>query len=398
MIIELHLLQSFPVSNLNRDDIGQPKTVRFGGVTRARISSQSLKRAARELFTSHGLETGDMGRRTKQLPERAGILLAERGKCEVGRGQLVAQEALAAFGFGVTEDRGRSEYLLYVGPAAVEHLADYCEKRWDILEKALEKEEKRKANPKKTARTKVKLTKTEVIEARKVFDSSRVADIALFGRMIADNQDFSVISASQVAHSISTHAVANEFDFYTAMDDMRPAEEPAADMMGTIDYNAACYYRYANLDTDRLLRNLFGEESVPPEELSAEDKALLVRSVRAWLRAFVHAVPRGKQNSMAARTVPDVLLGVARTDGAWSLANAFLSPIGDVADLMDTSAQRMAGYFDQIRDFYGDEELRGVHYGSLRPSGGLSDRRPRGCQEAKGIDAFVEGLISSAGL
>ena len=48
-LIELHILQSFPVSCLNRDDVGAPKTATFGGVNRARISSQCLKRAIREL-------------------------------------------------------------------------------------------------------------------------------------------------------------------------------------------------------------------------------------------------------------------------------------------------------------------------------------------------------------
>jgi len=47
MKIELHLLQSFPPANLNRDENGMPKSTVFGGRPRARISSQCQKRAVR---------------------------------------------------------------------------------------------------------------------------------------------------------------------------------------------------------------------------------------------------------------------------------------------------------------------------------------------------------------
>ena len=50
MFVEVHVIQNYALSNLNRDDTGAPKTCEFGGARRARISSQCLKRAVRTYF------------------------------------------------------------------------------------------------------------------------------------------------------------------------------------------------------------------------------------------------------------------------------------------------------------------------------------------------------------
>ena len=86
MKIELHLLQNFAPSNLNRDDTGAPKDCDFGGYRRARISSQCFKRAIRQAFAEHqlfGKETDEMlAARTKRLVDEAARLAAEKGKSE----------------------------------------------------------------------------------------------------------------------------------------------------------------------------------------------------------------------------------------------------------------------------------------------------------------------------
>ncbi|MER6543153.1 type I-E CRISPR-associated protein Cas7/Cse4/CasC [Streptomyces sp. NPDC001250] len=361
MLIELHLLQSFPVSNLNRDDLGQPKTARFGGHTRARISSQSLKRAARNLLAQHGLDTSELGVRTKRLRDAAADLLTKRGR-DKEEALGICQAGLEEIGFAAHTATGLTKYLLYVGQPAQEHLADYCDQRWDTLAKAVaeakqRKEKADKAPQKKAAKAaSAKPTKQAQEHAKRILDGGRAADIALFGRMIADNTDFNVNAASQVAHALSTHAVVNEFDYYTALDDLRPDAEPAADMIGTVDFNTACFYRYANLDLTQLATNL------------PDDPDLIARAARAWLYSFIHAVPGGKQNSMAARTMPQTLLGVVRETGAWNLANAFLSPVTDVPDLMAASAQRLVEHFQQLRGFYGDTQLRHTTIASIGPT------------------------------
>jgi CRISPR system Cascade subunit CasC len=371
MILELHLLQSFPVSNLNRDDVGQPKTATFGGVTRGRISSQSLKRAARNLFAEHGLDEHETAVRTKRLRGEAAAVLAERGR-DLDQASGVAIAGLEKLGFGVDQTTGLTEYLLFVGHDAITYLAGYCDAHWDdLLAIAAAKEGKKKP-------PKVKPDKDALIHARRLLDASRAADVALFGRMIADNKDFNVTAASQVAHALSTHAVATEFDFYTAVDDLKPEAESGADMIGTVDFNAACYYRYANLDLDQLRRNLNG------------DHDLAARAATAWLNAFIHAVPSGKQNSMAALTKPEVLLGVVRDGGAWNLANAFLKPVSD-ADVMTASAHRLAAHFTQLRSFYGDDGIRTAIAASVTNEPLTID----GAETAANLGEFTAGLLAA---
>lgn len=387
MLIELHLLQSFPVSNLNRDDLGQPKTARFGGYTRARISSQSLKRAARNLFAEHGLDPAELGVRTKRLRDAAAGNLSARGR-DAEQASEICQAGLEALGFAAHAATGLTKYLLYVGKPAQQLLADYCDQRWDELAKTVAEAKKRKQKqeqektPRKTTTAKVaakKPTKQNQEEAKRILDGTRAADIAMFGRMIADNTDFNVNAASQVAHALSTHAVVNEFDYYTALDDLRPDAEPGADMIGTVDFNAACFYRYANLDLSQLATNL------------PDDPDLAARSARAWLHSFIHAVPGGKQNSMAARTMPQTLIGVVRETGAWNLANAFLRPVTDVPDLMAASTQRLVDHFQQLRSFYGDTQLRNITMASVDHD--LSDVADQ--EIAPTLDDFVSRLLTA---
>jgi CRISPR system Cascade subunit CasC len=365
VLIELHLLQSFPVSNLNRDDVGQPKTATFGGCTRGRISSQCLKRSARQLFSAYGLDPTETGVRTKRLLTAAAKLLAEHGR-DLEEAQAVAYAGLEALGFGIDAKTLRTQYLLFVGQRAVALLADFCDRDWERLHSAAQAKQavatRKKADkaaadeadaePAEKAK-KIKPDKETLVEARRILDADRVADVALFGRMIADNTDFNVDAASQVAHAISTHAVANEFDYYTAVDDLKTDEtDHGADMIGTVDFNAACYYRYANLDLDQLTRNLGG------------DADLVFRSARAWLSAFIHAVPSGKQSSMAARTMPETLLAVTRERGAWNLANAFLRPVTG-HDLMAVSTDRLVDHYERLHRFYGGTDIHSTTAASV---------------------------------
>ncbi|GAA4607768.1 type I-E CRISPR-associated protein Cas7/Cse4/CasC [Actinoallomurus liliacearum] len=396
MIIELHLLQSFPTSNLNRDEFGQPKTVTFGGCTRSRISSQCLKRSARQELTKFGLDESEVGVRTKRLRDAAAEVLVERGR-DADLAPGVAEIGLQSLGFGVKKN-GLTEYLLFVGQQSGGVLADFCDREWDKLAEARAKaeeeaERKRKKkgdgdsegeNVAATAAKKVKPTGNAAKAARDLLDARRAADVALFGRMIADNKDFNVNAASQVAHAISTHSVANEFDYYTAVDDLKPDAEAGADMIGDVGFNAACYYRYANLDLEQLTKNLGG------------DDALVERAAKAWLHAFINAVPTGKQNSMAARTMPETLLGVVRDSGAWNLANAFLKPVDTKESASDgvmvASSRRLGDHFDKLRRFYGATTLRTVIAASLN-----EELQPFGPDEtAADLDAFTAKALNGA--
>lgn len=64
--VDFHVIQTVPPSCVNRDDTGSPKTALYGGVRRARVSSQSWKRAMREMFCED-LNEKDLGIRTKRV-------------------------------------------------------------------------------------------------------------------------------------------------------------------------------------------------------------------------------------------------------------------------------------------------------------------------------------------
>jgi CRISPR system Cascade subunit CasC len=179
-------------------------------------------------------------------------------------------------------------------------------------------------------------------------DGGKAPDLALFGRMLADLSDRNREAACQVAHAVSTHRTGIEFDFYTAVDDLQPRAEPGASMMGTVEFSSACFYRYSNIDLRQLEENL------------DQDRALARRTLEAYLRASVAAIPTGKQNSMAAHNAPDLVFAVVRDAGLWSLANAFAKPVspGRGGDLVAASTAALEEYWSKLVKAYGEKGLR----------------------------------------
>jgi CRISPR system Cascade subunit CasC len=173
------------------------------------------------------------------------------------------------------------------------------------------------------------------------------ADVALFGRMVAEATKWNIDAACQVAHAISTHRAEMEMDFYTAVDDLNPGEETGAGMMGTVEFNSSCFYRYALIDLDQLAENL------------GDDEELARAAVDGFVRASVAAIPTGKQNSMAAQNPPSLLFAVVKDKSAmpWSLANAFEVPVdvGRSGRLVDQSAEALATYWEKLYTVYGGE-------------------------------------------
>lgn len=313
-LIEIHVLQHFAPSNLNRDDTGAPKEAFFGGTRRARISSQCLKRAVRAFFADEvqagRLEHADLGRRTKRLRDTLLDMLAARGRNGPDVEIRVAA-ALSALELKLKEG-AKTEYLLFLGEREINGLADVIHKHWDMLGINPEtgEETKKTSKSKKQAAAKVNAEVRETLDA--VLDGGKAVDVALFGRMLADMPERNQHAACQVAHAISTHAVEREFDFYTAVDDLKPEDTAGADMMGTVEFNSACFYRYAVVDWQKLVQNLQG------------DQGLGGKGLRAFLEGFVVAEPSGKQNSFAAHNPPHFVAITVRRDGApRNLANAF---------------------------------------------------------------------------
>lgn len=317
-VVEIHVLQNFAPSNLNRDDTGAPKDALFGGTRRARVSSQCLKRAVRTHFQSAvrsgALGASDVGSRTKRVLEALTKALAAKGRDEA-EADKKARLALGAMELSIKDD-GKSEYLLFLGEREIAGIAEIIDARWDSII-ALQPgatEGKKAAKAKKQAAHDADPELKKALD--RVFDGGKAVDVALFGRMLADMPERNQNAACQVAHAISTHVVDREFDFYTAVDDRKPEDTAGADMMGTVEFNSACFYRYAVVDWEKLKDNL------------QQDADLASHGLRAFLEGFVVSEPTGKQNTFAAHNPPEfVAVSVRRNTGPRSLANAFEAAI-----------------------------------------------------------------------
>lgn len=340
MIVEQHILQNFAPANLNRDDTGSPKDCVFGGHRRARVSSQCFKRAIRTEFTSSSLlNQANLSERTKRLVEEvARRLTAARGTPETtARG--VATALLNEIGLKVVKD-DKTEYLLFLSESEINAAVEVATQYLTVLSTAAAQ-----AQPQGGKNKTETLPKEIRSDMLRRLDGGRAADLALFGRMIANLPEKSVEASCQVAHAISTNKVEVEFDFYTAVDDLKPDDTAGADMLGTVEFNSACFYRYANVDTNQLIDNLGG------------DTELARTTLNAFLRASVDAIPTGKQNSMAAHNPPSLMMTVVRERGQWNLANAFLKPVrpqGD-SDLVQGSVTALDDYWGKLTDMYGTE-------------------------------------------
>ncbi|SCX10082.1 CRISPR system Cascade subunit CasC [Nitrosomonas eutropha] len=249
--IEYHILQSFPVTCLNRDDVGAPKTAVVGGVTRARISSQCWKRQVRLAMRNFGIK---LAMRTKQ----AATVFAYACKA-AGAEEAKAEECGKKLADLIIDDT-----LLFISDTEAAAFAEYAkENGFDastFKDKELAKIAKKALNP--------------AVDA---------LDIALFGRMVAKAAEMNVEAAASFAHAISTHKVSNEVEFFTALDDLQM--EPGSAHMGSLEFNSATYYRYVSLDLGQLAQTLGAEE--------------LKKAIAAFTQALYSAIPNARQTTMS---------------------------------------------------------------------------------------------------
>lgn len=165
-------------------------------------------------------------------------------------------------------------------------------------------------------------------------------DMALFGRMVADDPSLNFDAACQVAHAISTHAVQNEFDYFTAVDDCAPEDNAGAGHLGTVEFNSSTLYRYATVNACALAENL---------------KADTPQAIRAFVEAFVRSMPTGKQNTFANRTLPDAVVVMLREDQPVNLCGAFEKPVAAKEDegygYVEASKKALCDYAKQVQDY-----------------------------------------------
>lgn len=349
IFLDVHALQTVPPSNLNRDDTGAPKTAVYGGVPRARVSSQAWKRATRTYFgDEHLLEPSELGVRTKKvvevladritglkpsLPGDAALQIAAEVITATGLKIEVPKRKAAAVKDGEPDPAPQAKYLVFLSARQLDGLAQLAvEGAADITAYLKDKDNKARA--------------------KEIADTRHSVDIALFGRMVADSADINVDAAVQVAHAISVHRVENESDYYTAVDDQNTDEETGAGMIGTVDFNSATLYRYAALGVHQLAANL-GQGLREDEPLTTPVR----RAVEAFVHGFVASLPTGKINTFGHHTLPDAVIVKLRTTRPVSFVAAFEEPVrGDQGGHVREASERLAEYIPDIERAYGDQD------------------------------------------
>jgi CRISPR system Cascade subunit CasC len=278
--IEFHILQSFPVTCLNRDDVGAPKTAVVGGVTRARVSSQCWKRQVRLAMRDFGVELGARTKLISKLVKEACIKEGATDKQASDCGAKIEQifikkvnsEKNTAASSEKEQSNEKTDTLLFVSRAEIEKLAKaFKEKNFNPDEVIKQKDDKKQAK------------EIETILGKPNYSLDGL-DIALFGRMVALAAKLNVEAAASFAHAISTHKVTNEVEFFTALDDL--SDEQGSAHMDSLEFNSATYYRYIDLDLGQLYENLAGDDLFP-------------KAIEAFIKALYIAVPNARQKTQS---------------------------------------------------------------------------------------------------
>jgi CRISPR system Cascade subunit CasC len=292
--IQLHLLTAYPAANLNRDDTGRPKTLTFGGAERLRVSSQSLKRAFRQSAVFADKLPGALGTRSLDFMRALVVALEARGlasEIATARAEaLIEHDKLGK----VKKGKAQTEQLVHLGPDELATLSDLADR---------------------LSAAEVPTDKAMIV----LKDKPRAADIAMFGRMLADNSGYNVEAAVQVAHAFTTHRVAVEDDYYTAVDDLKNADrdqDRGAGFIGVQEYGAGLFYLYICVNADLLSANLAG------------DMSLCADTIEALVRAAATVSPTGKQNAFASRAKAAYVLAEIGAETPRTLASAFQHAVG----------------------------------------------------------------------
>jgi CRISPR system Cascade subunit CasC len=328
--IEYHILQSFPVTCLNRDDNGAPKTAVVGGVNRARVSSQCWKRQVRLAMGGLGCE---LAVRTKKPETLFADACQEAGASEdqaKGCGEKITKELV-------------DDTLLFISPAEAAALAEHASSVDFDAEK---------------------LSKKEIAKvAKKAFNPAvNGLDVALFGRMVASAPEMGVEAAASFSHAISTHAVNNDIEFFTALDDLQ--EEPGSAHMGTLEFNSATYYRYISLDLGQLAETVGEGEN-------------LARALEAFTKALFIAVPDARQTTQSGASAWDFARVLVRK--GQRLQVPFDSPVRANQGHLQPSIAALTEYIDK------KAQLMGSLYGEMA-------RYDWGLDETFSVDDLIGSL------
>jgi CRISPR system Cascade subunit CasC len=374
MQLEIHVLQSFPPANLNRDENGMPKSTVFGGYPRARISSQCQKRAVRLFYQDHSeIAAEQFAQRSRSwMPELKALLVD--ADIPDAKAETATKLALEVLGAKFEADKIESKTILFLGRTEIAAIASILIKNWAKIEPELNgKEPKLPAKDPNVAK---------VIE-KALVDTGKPGDVALFGRMMASLPTVNVDAAVQMAHAISVNKLQQEFDFFTAVDDLGSSDDAGADHMGETGYNSSTYYRFTTLDTAQLQTNLGAN-------VQADTIA------HAFVEAFVRAIPTGHQNGFAAHSLPAAVMVVVRKGQPISLVDAFENPVTPKSgkSLLENALSQLDSHWSDLSKMYGEKS---VVFKGIATRGQLAQQLTnlKDCEQQT-VDELIKDAIAAA--
>lgn len=321
LYVDFHVIQTVPPSCVNRDDTGSPKTAIYGGTMRSRVSSQAWKHAMRRMFMDQ-FQNDMIGYRTKKVSD---LLKAEIINIETDikndDAKSLAEKILEIA--GVSAGSEKKGVLFFISSMQLKGIAKIA------IQYKIDNEKNQKVKEKKYR---------ELLET--ALKQNPSVDILLFGRMAASNPILNYDAAAQVAHSISTHTISNEYDYFTAVDDCSSEDNAGAGHLGTIEFNSSTLYRYATVNIRELSENLLDEKEIS-------------RAVCGFADAFIRSMPTGRQNTFANRTLPDMVYVVIRSDQPANFVGAFEKPIiaGEEGNVIK-SMKALFEYADKVYSNY----------------------------------------------
>ncbi|MFI6151392.1 type I-E CRISPR-associated protein Cas7/Cse4/CasC [Kitasatospora sp. NPDC051170] len=369
--VDVHVVQSVPFANLNRDDTNSVKTVSYGGAERTRVSSQSWKRATRTYFQE---QMGDAALRTRRIGERVARLLEKEhgwpGALAARAGQHVAAGSSIKFEVDANTTAVTTNAMVYVPHGAVAELAELAEEFRAALEAA---KDIRKASEKSI------LPQSRIDAVLR----SRNGVINLFGRMLAEVDGAGVDGAVQVAHALTTHGTDIELDYFSAVDDVTDfwSDSTGSAHMGHAEFSAGVFYRFATIDLQELAGNL-GGDLASARELAA-----------GFLEAFVLSLPQAKKTATAPHTIPDLAHIAVRSDRPLSFAAAFEKPVraGQEGGYSGPSRTALAEYATAANTLLGNRGVVSAGWAGIDPKG------PKELGErAESFPALIDAAIAAA--
>lgn len=330
MFLDIYAIQNVPPCDMNRDDTGTPKTAIYGGYQRSRVSSQAWKHAMRAEFPKM-VDVSQLGVRTKHAVAMVGEEICRIRPDLSDKAEDLASGVIKVTGVkidkstrvGSENGASVSKYLIFISRSEISKLAEIAIKASDAGDSL----EKPTAELKK--------------EVSKAFHGTQALDIALFGRMLADAPDLNTDASCQVAHAISVDRTTQEYDYFTAVDDLAASDNAGAAMVDTIGFNSSTLYRYATVCLDSL-RDQLGDSKAAAE------------GIRAFLKAFIESMPTGKQNTFANRTLPSAVLVALRKEQPINGVAAFEDPVRpkDGTSISHQAEERLAAKLNDIAKVY----------------------------------------------